>query len=99
MWLSDYAWDSVSFVCVAHVALRIPECWEHVFSCGIPGTLLRLILCLQEKRREEEEAEAQSNMQLAKQGAHAKTAKDLSNEVWGKFSFSTTCTAKHASNF
>lgn len=35
----------------------------------------------EEKRREEEEAEAQSNMQLAKQAAHAKTARDLSNEL------------------
>lgn len=36
---------------------------------------------LQEKRREEEEAEARSNMQLAQLAAHAKIAKDLSNEV------------------
>lgn len=36
---------------------------------------------LQEKRREEEEGEARSNMQLAQLAAHAKIAKDLSNEV------------------
>ncbi|XP_027161981.1 transcription factor GTE6 isoform X1 [Coffea eugenioides] len=35
----------------------------------------------EETRREEEEAEAQLNMQLAKQAAHAKTARDLSNEL------------------
>lgn len=36
---------------------------------------------LQEKRREEEEAEAQLDMQLAQEAAHAKMARDLSNEV------------------
>lgn len=35
----------------------------------------------QEKRREEEEAEAQSNIQRAQEAAHAKLARDLSNEV------------------
>lgn len=36
---------------------------------------------MQEKRLEEEEAEAQLNMQLAEEAAHAKMARDLSNEV------------------
>ncbi|KAL3520697.1 hypothetical protein ACH5RR_018846 [Cinchona calisaya] len=36
----------------------------------------------EEKTREEEEAEAQTNMQLAKQAARAKTARDLSNELY-----------------
>lgn len=36
---------------------------------------------LQEKRREEEEAEAQLDMQLAQEAAQAKMARDLSNEV------------------
>jgi hypothetical protein len=36
---------------------------------------------LQEKRREDEEAEAQLDMQLAQEAAHAKMARDLSNEV------------------
>lgn len=36
----------------------------------------------EEKRRKEEEAEAKSNMQLAKQAAYAKTARDLSNELY-----------------
>lgn len=35
----------------------------------------------QERRREEEEAEAQLDMQLAQEAAHAKMARDLSNEV------------------
>lgn len=35
----------------------------------------------QEKRREEEEAEAQLNMLRAQEAAHAKMARDLSNEV------------------
>lgn len=46
------------------------------------------MIVLQEKRREEEEAQAQAqaqaNMQLAQLAAHAKIAKDLSNEVLGK---------------
>ena len=36
---------------------------------------------LQEKRREEEEAEAQLDMQLAQEAAHAKMAREISNEV------------------
>ncbi|KAL5569270.1 hypothetical protein UlMin_025845 [Ulmus minor] len=36
----------------------------------------------EEKRREEEEAEAQLNMQLAQEAAHAKMARDLSNELY-----------------
>lgn len=36
---------------------------------------------LQEKRRKEEEAEAQLDMQLAQEATHAKMAKDLSIEV------------------
>lgn len=36
----------------------------------------------QEKRREEEEAEAQLAIQLAQEAAHAKMAKDLSEEVF-----------------
>lgn len=36
----------------------------------------------EEKRREEEEAEARANMQLAQLAAHAKIAKDLSNELY-----------------
>ncbi|CAI9091088.1 OLC1v1026015C2 [Oldenlandia corymbosa var. corymbosa] len=36
----------------------------------------------EEKRREDEEAEAQSNMRLAQQAVHAKTARDLSNELY-----------------
>lgn len=36
---------------------------------------------MQEKRRDDEEADAKSNMQLAQQVAHAKIARDLSNEV------------------
>ncbi|XP_018837362.2 transcription factor GTE6-like [Juglans regia] len=36
----------------------------------------------EEKRREEEEAEAQFNMQLAQEAAHAKMARDLSNELY-----------------
>lgn len=43
-----------------------------------------LSIVLQEKRREEEEAQARANMQLAQLAAHAKIAKDLSNEVLGK---------------
>lgn len=39
------------------------------------------VIYLQEKRLEEEEAEAQLNMQLAEEAAHAKMARDLSNEV------------------
>ncbi|GAV71408.1 Bromodomain domain-containing protein [Cephalotus follicularis] len=36
----------------------------------------------EEKRREEEEAEAQLDMQLAQDAAHAKMARDLSNELY-----------------
>lgn len=36
----------------------------------------------EEKRREEEVAQAQANMQLAQLAAHAKIAKDLSNELY-----------------
>lgn len=36
---------------------------------------------LQEKRREEEEAETQLDMQLAQEAAHAKMAREISNEV------------------
>ncbi|KAL8251748.1 hypothetical protein R6Q59_035441 [Mikania micrantha] len=36
----------------------------------------------EEKRREEEEAEAQLSMQRAQEAAHAKLAKDLSNELY-----------------
>lgn len=36
----------------------------------------------EEKRREEEEAEAQLDMQLAQEAAHAKMARDLSNELY-----------------
>lgn len=36
----------------------------------------------EEKRREEEEAEAQSNIQRAQEAAHAKLARDLSNELY-----------------
>lgn len=36
----------------------------------------------EEKRREEEEAEAQLNMQRAQEAAHAKMARDLSNELY-----------------
>ena len=36
---------------------------------------------MQEKRLEEEEAEAQFDMQLAQEVAHAKMARDISNEV------------------
>lgn len=39
-------------------------------------------LYVQEKRREEEEAEAQINIHLVQEAAHAKLAKDLNNEVW-----------------
>ncbi|CAK7325506.1 unnamed protein product [Dovyalis caffra] len=35
-----------------------------------------------EKRREDEEAEAQLDMQLAQEAAHAKTARDLSDELY-----------------
>lgn len=43
--------------------------------------LLTLSIYFQEKRREEEEAEVQLNMQLAQEAAHAKLARDLCNEV------------------
>ncbi|KAL0358672.1 UNVERIFIED_CONTAM: Transcription factor GTE1 [Sesamum angustifolium] len=36
----------------------------------------------QEKRREEEEAEAQTNMQLAQEAAHAKLAREINNELY-----------------
>ncbi|XP_062155801.1 transcription factor GTE6 isoform X1 [Alnus glutinosa] len=36
----------------------------------------------EEKRREDEEAEAQLDMQLAQEAAHAKMARDLSNELY-----------------
>ncbi|KAL6980391.1 hypothetical protein U1Q18_022033 [Sarracenia purpurea var. burkii] len=36
----------------------------------------------EEKRREEEEAETQLNIQLAQESAHAKMARDLSNELY-----------------
>lgn len=36
----------------------------------------------EQKRREEEEAEAQLNMQLAQEAAHAKIARDLCNELY-----------------
>lgn len=36
---------------------------------------------MQDKRREEEEAEAQLDMHLAQEAAHAKMARDISNEV------------------
>ncbi|CAK9136157.1 unnamed protein product [Ilex paraguariensis] len=36
----------------------------------------------EEKRREEEKADAQLNMQLARDAAHAKMARDLSNELY-----------------
>lgn len=36
----------------------------------------------EEKRREEEEAEAQLDMQLAQEAAHAKMARDTSNELY-----------------
>ncbi|CAN1130211.1 Transcription factor GTE1 [Linum perenne] len=36
----------------------------------------------EERRREEEEAEAQLDMQLAQEAAHAKMARDLSNELY-----------------
>ncbi|KAA8539344.1 hypothetical protein F0562_026036 [Nyssa sinensis] len=36
----------------------------------------------EEKRREEEEAEAQLNLQLAQEAAHSKVARDLSNELY-----------------
>ncbi|KAK8662315.1 hypothetical protein V6N13_091896 [Hibiscus sabdariffa] len=39
------------------------------------------ILCSQEKRHEEEEAEAQSNMQLVQETNHAKMVQAISNEV------------------
>lgn len=40
-----------------------------------------MVKFLQEKRRKEEEAEAQIDMQLAQEAAHAKMARDLSDEV------------------
>lgn len=39
------------------------------------------VMYLQEKRREEEEAETQLDMQLAQEAAHAKMAREISNEV------------------
>ena len=39
------------------------------------------VMYLQEKRREEEEAETQLDMQLAHEAVHAKMARDISNEV------------------
>lgn len=39
---------------------------------------------LQEKRREDEEAQAQLDMQLAQDAAYAKMARDLNNEVYFK---------------
>ncbi|XAR52393.1 hypothetical protein NMG60_11020461 [Bertholletia excelsa] len=36
----------------------------------------------EEKKREKDEAEAQSNMQLAQEAAHAKMTRDLSNELY-----------------
>lgn len=45
------------------------------------SSLTSVALYLQEERRKAEEAEAQLNMQLAQEAAHAKMARDISNEV------------------
>lgn len=42
---------------------------------------------IQEKRREDEEIQAQLDMQLAQEAAHAKIARDISNEVLQYFTF------------
>lgn len=40
---------------------------------------------MQDNRREEEKAKAQLKKQLAQEAAHAKMARDLSNEVYNFF--------------
>lgn len=70
-------------------------CQYSIFlSVNIAWSSLKSFHLFQEKRREEEEAEAQLNMQFAQESAHAKLARDLCNEVKSnlllKLSFSKT---------
>jgi len=56
--------------------------WFHLFKGYVKKyTWSSKDLIFQEKRREDEEAEALLDMQLAQEAAQAKMARDISNEV------------------
>ncbi|XP_009611079.1 transcription factor GTE6-like isoform X1 [Nicotiana tomentosiformis] len=61
---------------------KFEEKWLQLLPKVTEEVTITLDVSSLEKRREEEEAEVQLNMQLAQEAAHAKLARDLCNELY-----------------